>query len=209
MDTQNACEHDYGYWYMHYGAIDDRGAERSRDMREIYKCAKCGDVRLGEDDTYYGHDMDTKQGEPSRLDYDQMAEYERLLSENLTGAEQAAMRERDPEAYEAWSDAQMKHVPMPFWQKPDINGLREGDCVRLTRSFRGERLSFDAGRTGVVLISDTSPGQIRVARETGLCEVVIEGPDGGLIGVLRDDIEKITGRRRVSYNGDYFRITDN
>jgi len=136
------------------------------------------------------------------LDAGQMAEYQRLLADALTGPEQKAMQERDPQAYKAWLDTQLEHVPMPSEQKPDINGFREGDRVRLVKPFRGETVSYEPGRTGTFLITDTAPAQIRLARE-GFYEVAIDGPDGRFIGVGKEDVEKIPGRVRVIYHDDY------
>lgn len=141
-------------------------------------------------------------GTVKSLDAAQMAEYLRVLADELTGAEQKAMRERDPQAYKTWLDTQIRHVPMPSDQKPDINGFREGDRVRLVKPFRGETVGYEPGRTGTFLITDTAPAQIRLARE-GFYEVAIDGPDGRFIGVTREDVEKIPGHVRVTYHDDY------
>jgi hypothetical protein len=142
---------------------------------------------------------------PEPLAPAQVAEYERNLADNLTGQQQTALRERDPAAYQAWMDVQLRHVPMASEQKPDINGFREGDRVRLVQPFDGERCHFDAGRTGTLLITDTSPAQIRLAR-TGFYEVLVDGADGCLIGVGDGSIERISGRAKVVYDGEYVSV---
>jgi hypothetical protein len=140
--------------------------------------------------------------QPEKLTADQLDEYYRLLADNLSGDEQTAMREADPVAYEVWLDRQLMNVPMPSDQKPDINGLREGDHVRLVRAFKSDELRYDVGRTGVVLVIDTAPAQIRLARSSSLHQVYVLGPDGGLIGILRDALELIPGKYDVRYDGD-------
>jgi hypothetical protein len=142
---------------------------------------------------------------PEPLAPAEVAEYQRNLDDNLTGQQQAELRGRDPAAYEAWLNVQLKHVPMPSEQKPDINGFREGDRVRLVRPFAGEECSFDVGRTGTLLITDTSPAQIRLARD-GFYEVFVDGADGRLIGVTEGSIEKISGHARVAYDDEYVSV---
>lgn len=137
--------------------------------------------------------------EPPPLTTEDLVEYERLLGEDLSGEEQTAMRERDPEAYTAWLDAQITNVPMPSRQKPAINEFREGDRVRLTQLFRGETVSYSAGRMGTFLITDTAPAQIRLARTLPLYELLMDGPPPRLIGVS-DPIERIPGQFRVTYD---------
>jgi len=131
----------------------------------------------------------------------EMAEYQRVLTDNLTGAEQKAMRERDPRAYRASLQTQLRHVPMPSEQKPDINGFREGDGIRLVQPFKGETISYEPGRTGTFLITNTAPAQIRLARE-GFYEIFIDGPDGRLIMVRNGDVERIPGHANVLYSDD-------
>jgi hypothetical protein len=82
------------------------------------------------------------------------------------------------------------------------NGFREGDHVRLTEPFVNDEVRFEAGRTGVVLVIGTAPAQIRLARSTTLHEILIQGPDGRLIGVLSNKFELIPGKSDVLYDGD-------
>jgi hypothetical protein len=142
---------------------------------------------------------------PESLTPAEVTEYKRNLADNLTGQEQTDLRKRDPEAFQAWLSVQLKHVPMPSEQKPDINGFREGDRVRLVRPFEGEQCTFDVGRTGTLLVTDTSPAQIRLARD-GFYEVFVDGADGRLIGVTEGSIEKTAGRARVVYDDEYVSI---
>jgi hypothetical protein len=129
-----------------------------------------------------------------------MAAYEQLLNEDLSGEEQTAMRERDPEKYKGWLDTQLMNIPMPSHQKPEINGFHEGDRVRLTQPFKGEKLSYEAGRTGTLLIINTAPAHIKVARTVPSYEILMDGPNPGLIGV-GDEIERIPGQFQVTYSG--------
>lgn len=138
--------------------------------------------------------------EPEPLTATEMDAYEQLLNEDLSGEEQTAMRERDPEKYKAWLDTQLMNIPMPSQQKPEINGFHEGDRVRLTQPFKGETLSYEAGRTGTFLIINTAPAQIKVARTVPSYEVLMDGPNPGLIGVS-DGIERISGQFQVTYSG--------
>ena len=132
----------------------------------------------------------------------EMAEYQRVLADNSTGAEQTVMRERDPQAYEAWLQTQLRHVPMPSEQKPDINGFREGDRIRLVQPFNGETVSYEPGCTGTFLITDTAPAQISLARE-GFYEILMDGPDGRLLIMVRKGyIERIPGHANVLYSDD-------
>ena len=137
--------------------------------------------------------------EPDSLTTEEMAAYEQRLAEDLSGEQQTAMQDRDSEAYKEWLETELRHVPMPSRQKPDINGFREGDRIRLTQPFKGETRSYEAGRKGVFLITNTAPAQIRLAREIPLYELFMDGPDSGLIGVS-DPIERIYGHFRVNYN---------
>ncbi|XVQ86494.1 TerD family protein [Microbispora siamensis] len=137
---------------------------------------------------------------PAPLTPAQLAQYRERLANKLDGAQQSAFRDRDPVAYELWLDGQLAHVPMPTEQKPDINGWREGDRVKLVRPFNGDELTFPTGRTGILLVTDTAPAQIDLARD-GIYEVFIEGADGGLIGVTGEYLERTEGRVRVEYAG--------
>jgi hypothetical protein len=137
--------------------------------------------------------------EPDSLTAQEMAAYEQRLAKDLSGEEQTAMRARDREAYQEWLDTELRHVPMPSRQKPDINGFREGDRVRLTQPFRGETSSYEAGHKGVFLITNTATAHIRLAREVPLYVLFMDGPDSGLIEV-GDSIERIHGHFHVNYN---------
>lgn len=78
------------------------------------------------------------------------------------------MRERDPQAYRDWLQTQLRHVPMPSKQKPDINGFRESDGIRLVQPFKGETISYEPGRMGTFLITNTAPAQI-TSRPPSIC----------------------------------------
>jgi hypothetical protein len=131
----------------------------------------------------------------------ELAAYEHLFTDRVSGEEQTAMRARDPEEYKAWLDTQLRHVPMPSYQKPEINGFHEGDRIRLTKPFQGERLSYEAGHTGTFLIINTAPAHIAVAREVPSYELLMDGPNPGLIGVS-DDLDRIPGHFQVTYDGE-------
>jgi YD repeat-containing protein len=91
-------------------------------------------------------------------------------------------------------------VSLPSEEKPDINGLREGDRVRLIKAFEGETSYYEVGKEGTVLVTKTSPADISVGRELDFHEVVIDG--GGLIMVSGTDIQKIPGHAKVIYSDD-------
>jgi hypothetical protein len=131
------------------------------------------------------------------LDAAQMAEYQHLLESHLTGEEQGKL---SPEEREAYLHVQCRNVPMASWQKPDINGLREGDRVRLVEDFNGEETSFKAGATGTIIIVSTAPEEIRLNREIGLHYVGMDKaePGHGIIMIMRDQIEKIPGHADVT-----------
>ena len=139
-------------------------------------------------------------GLPDALSEEEYAQYVALLDGNLTGPEQTAMRERSPDEYEAWLDVQLKHVAMPSFQKPDINGLREGDRVILTQPFSGESLRYERLATGILIITSTAPAQIRLARTTHLVEVLMD--DMGVIGVDQSMIRTVGVRVDVMFSAD-------
>lgn len=216
MTAEGVCNHEFSGTYFEWGDIEASGARRIRPFWSVQECKNCGET-WREADEYYGDDMaevhrkwtsredifplrPTVTTDARRLTTAEMADYERLLADNSTGPEQTDMRKRDPQAYEIWLKTQLKHVPMPSEQKPDINGFREGDRVRLLVPFEGDDVSYDAGRTGTFLITNTAPANIRMAREVGLYEILIDGA-GGLIGMI-GGIEKIPGHIRVIYRGD-------
>jgi hypothetical protein len=134
---------------------------------------------------------------PDPLTEEQHREYLEALAADLTGPEQTAFRTQSPEAYGVWLDLQLKHIPMPSYQKPDINGFREGDRVILTKAFQGESRHYDMYATGTVLIINTSPAEIRLGRSMDLHEVLMD--DRGLIGINGSDIAKIDRRISVIY----------
>jgi hypothetical protein len=119
---------------------------------------------------------------------------------SLSGEEQTAMRQRSAAEYDAWFKLQMTHVPMPGFQKPEINGFREGDVVMLVKPFQGETRHYDRFRTGTVFISNTSPSQMRLGRQLDLHYLLMD--DGGLIGLDGSDITKIGRRMSVVYSAD-------
>jgi hypothetical protein len=137
---------------------------------------------------------------PDPLTEAQYREYLERFAANLTGPEQTALRERSPEEYETWLDLQLKNVPMPSTQKPDINGFREGDRVILAEPFQGDTRHYDRYATGTLLVTDTSPAQIRVGRSTNLHEVLMD--DGGLIGIDGAAFRKVGRRIGVIYSAD-------
>jgi hypothetical protein len=131
----------------------------------------------------------------------QKAAYLELLRHDLTGEEQSKL---SPDELKAYLDDQLRDVPMASWQKPDINGLREGDRVRLIADFNGDEVSYQAGATGTILIVNTAPSHIRLDREMGLHYVLMDRPesDRAIIMVYRVTIEVIPGRADVVISTD-------
>lgn len=129
------------------------------------------------------------------------AEYLRLLRHDLTGEEQGKL---SPAELKIYVDDQLRDVPMASWQKPDINGLREGDRVRLIADFNGDEVSYQAGATGTILIVNTAPSHIRLDRRMGLHYILIDRPksDHAIIMVNRATIEVIPGRADVIISTD-------
>src|SRR5262249_11752117 len=123
--------------------------------------------------------------------------YQRLLEYHLTGEEQGRL---SPEELKAYLDVQLRDVPMASWQKPDINGFREGDRVRLVKDFNGEEASYSTGSTGTVIIVSTAPAEIRLNREIGMHYVAMD--EHGIIMAMRDQIERISGHADVSISDD-------
>jgi hypothetical protein len=140
-------------------------------------------------------------GSVKPLDAAQMAEYQQLLEFALTGEEQGRL---SPEELKAYLDVQLRDVPMASWQKPDINGLREGDRVRLVEDFNGEEVSYGAGSTGTIIIVSTAPAEIRMNREIGLHYVGMDESElgHGIIMAKHDQIERIPGHADVTISGD-------
>ena len=96
-------------------------------------------------------------------------------------------------------EADLRNVPMPSAKKPDINGFREGQRVRLRMAFEGGGARYGVGEEGTVLITDTSPAHVRLCRESDQHEVLMD--DGRLIVVGGGLLEKLKGRARVVYSG--------
>ena len=99
-------------------------------------------------------------------------------------------------------DAELTHIPMPSAQKPDINGLREGDRVRLIEAFDApdDGVHYEAGSEGTILVTNTSPADVGILRDTDLHEVYVD--NGGLILVSGRNIKRIDGRATVVYSSD-------
>ncbi len=103
-------------------------------------------------------------------------------------------------------EADLRNVPMPSAKKPDINGFREGQRVRLRTDYLGTSATYHRGHEGTVLITDTSPAQIRLGREADMHEILMD--DGRIIVVGGAILEKIRGRAQVVYSedGDQVRV---
>ncbi|WP_328322679.1 hypothetical protein OHA70_28185 [Kribbella sp. NBC_00382] len=134
----------------------------------------------------------------TELDASRLAQYQRDLANNLSGTEQQALSPANRETYVA---AQGSHVLMASWQKPDINGYREGDRVKLTEEYRGETGVYTEGSIGTVVITNTAPSSIRVARESHLLEVLMD-TNGMIILDIDSNFTRIEGQVRVSYYDD-------
>jgi hypothetical protein len=97
-------------------------------------------------------------------------------------------------------EADLRNVPMPSAKKPDVNGFREGQRVRLRTDFHGGVAAYPAGQEGTVLITDTSPAHIRLVRESDLHEVLMD--DGRIIVIGGALLEKMKGRTQVVYSAN-------
>jgi len=140
------------------------------------------------------------------LDPAQMAEYQQLLEFSLTGEEQGKLSSEELKAY---IHIQLRDVPMASWQKPDINGLREGDRVRLVKDWDGDEFSYKAGNTGTIFVISTAPGEIRGNRKMDMHNVIMDKPNKPELGhtiimVLRDQLERIPGHADVISSTDGF-----
>jgi hypothetical protein len=93
-------------------------------------------------------------------------------------------------------EAQLGNVPM----KPDINGFREGERVKLRREFRGNTVRCEPGDEGTVLVTNISEAHVRIGRQLDLVEVFMDG--GGLIMTNGKDLEKTAGMSEVIYSDD-------
>jgi hypothetical protein len=56
-------------------------------------------------------------------------------------------------------EAELTSVPMTSAEKPDINGYREGERVRLVNAFASESCRYEVGHEGTVLVTNTSPAE--------------------------------------------------
>jgi hypothetical protein len=154
------------------------------------------------------HPQPPAPGTVKPLNAAEMAEYQHLLESALTGEEQSRL---SPEKLQAYLDVQLHDVAMPSWQKPDINGLHEGDRVRLVEDFNAEGVSYRAGSTGTIIIPGTAPAQVRLFRKIGLLYVALDeaGSGPGLIRTKYDKVEKISGHADVIISGDGYVSTSN
>jgi hypothetical protein len=100
-----------------------------------------------------------------------MAEYQHLRKSALSGEEQGKLSSEELKAY---IHVQLRDVPMASWQKPDINGLREGDRVQLVEDFNGDEVSYRAGNTGTVFVASTAPAEIRNEPRNGHTPRIIQ-----------------------------------
>lgn len=101
-------------------------------------------------------------------------------------------------------EAELTSVPMTSAEKPDINGYREGERVRLVNAFAGERCRYEVGHEGTILVTKTSPADIRLCRDGDLHEILM---DGGIpIMTAGRDLEKIPGHAEVIYSADGKRV---
>jgi len=101
-------------------------------------------------------------------------------------------------------EAELTSVPMTSAEKPDINGYREGERVRLVNAFAGESSRYDIGHEGTVLVTNTSPADVGLCRDGDLHEILIDG--GGIIMTAGRNLEKIPGHAEVIYSADGERV---
>jgi hypothetical protein len=115
---------------------------------------------------------------------------------------------RSPASAEARAiDAQLTSVPMTSAEKPDINGFREGQRVRLVKPFVGDDLRYDAGHEGTILVTNTGPADVSLCRQADLHEVFMD--DRRLIMTSGKDLERIDGYAEVIYSADGERVDVN
>jgi hypothetical protein len=95
-------------------------------------------------------------------------------------------------------ERELTSVPMASAEKPDINGFREGERVRLINAFSGDHSRYEIGHTGTVLVTNTSPADVDLLREGDLHEVLMDG--GGIIMTTSGKLEKIPGMANVIYS---------
>lgn len=101
-------------------------------------------------------------------------------------------------------EARLTSVPMASAEKPDINGYREGERVRLVSAFVSEEQRYEAGHTGTILVTNTSPADVQVCRDGDLHEILMDG--GVIIMATGANIEKIPGHAEVVYSADGQRV---
>lgn len=101
-------------------------------------------------------------------------------------------------------EAELTSVPMTSAEKPDINGYREGERVRLVNAFAGESSRYEVGHEGTVLVTNTSPADVSLCRDGDLHEILMDG--GGIIMTRGRNLEKIPGHAEVIYSADGERV---
>jgi hypothetical protein len=101
-------------------------------------------------------------------------------------------------------EAELTSVPMTSAEKPDINGYREGERVRLVNAFAGESSRYEVGHEGTVLVTNTSPADVGLCRDGDLHEILMD--DGGIIMTRGRNLEKIPGHAEVIYSADGERV---
>ncbi|WP_405972912.1 hypothetical protein OG496_28405 [Streptomyces sp. NBC_00988] len=123
----------------------------------------------------------------------------------LVGVDAAHPVEPPKSAEDAALEAELTSVPMSSAEKPDINGWREEQRVRLVNAFDdGETTQYGIGREGTVLVPDTSPAHIRMCRDGDLHTVLMD--NGGSIMTAGTNLERIPGRAEVVYSMDGERV---
>jgi hypothetical protein len=101
-------------------------------------------------------------------------------------------------------EAELTSVPMTSAEKPDINGYREGERVRLVNAFAGESYRYEVGHEGTVLVTNTSPADVRLCRDGDLHQILMDG--GIIIMTAGRNLEKIPGHAEVIYSADGERV---
>jgi hypothetical protein len=101
-------------------------------------------------------------------------------------------------------EAELTSVPMTSAEKPDINGYREGERVRLVNAFVSESCRYEVGHKGTALVTNTSPADVRLCRDGDLHEILMDG--GIIIMTTGTNLEKIPGHAEVIYSADGERV---
>jgi hypothetical protein len=101
-------------------------------------------------------------------------------------------------------EAELTSVPMSSAEKPDINGYREGERVRLVNAFVGERGRYEVVHEGTVLDTNTSPADVRLCRDGDLHEILMDG--GSIVMTAGRNLEKMPGHAEVVYSADGERV---